>query len=98
MIRTTCAAVLFTLLAANADARTWTVGGVGADFPLIAPAIAASSDGDVIEVRAGVYREDLVLDRRLSIIGIGRPTLFGTGVGTVVTIVAAGCQVSGFAI
>ena len=52
------------LLAARAEARTWTVGGPGADFPLIAPAIAAATAGDVIRVRGGVYREDLVLDKR----------------------------------
>ena len=87
-----------TLLSAAAEARTWTVGGEGADFPFITPAIVASADGDVIEVRAGVYREDLVVDRRLAIRGVGRPTLIGTGIGTVVTIVAPECELSGFAI
>lgn len=90
--------VVLTLLAATADARTWTVGGADADFPFITPAIVAASDGDVIEVRAGVYREDLVVDRRLAIRGIDRPTLIGTGIGTVVTIVAPQCELSGFAI
>ena len=82
----------------GAGARTWTVGGPGADFPLIGPAIAAASPGDTIRVRRGVYRENLVLDRRLSIVGEGRPTLFGTGVGSVVTIVAPRCELTGFAI
>lgn len=86
------------LLPARALARTWTVGGVGADFPFIAPAIAAASGGDVIEVRAGVYREDLVVDRRLTIVGIDRPTLIGTGIGTVVTIVAPQCELTGLTI
>jgi len=84
--------------AAAAEPRTWTVGGAGADFPLIAPAIAAALPGDVIVVRAGVYREDLVLRKRVTITGEGRPTLFGTGLGTIVTIEAAGCELSGFAI
>lgn len=90
--------VVLTLLAAPAQARTWTVGGRGADFPLIAPAIAAASAGDVIRVRGGVYREDLVVDKRLSIVGEGEPRLFGNGVGSVVTIVAAGCELSGLTI
>jgi nitrous oxidase accessory protein len=90
--------VLAAAFCATADARTWTVGGADADFPFIAPAIAAASEGDVVEVRAGVYREDLVLDKRLTLVGVGRPLLIGTGIGTVVTIVASRCEVSGFAI
>ena len=92
------AAFVLALLAGTAEARTWTVGGGGADFPLISPAIAAATDGDVVEVRGGVYREDLLVDKRLKLAGVGRPRLFGTGIGTVVTIVAPECELSGFAI
>jgi nitrous oxidase accessory protein len=98
MRRIAPAAVVLVLFTASADARTWTVGGSGADFPLIAPAIAASAAGDVIRVRGGVYREDLLLDKKLAIVGEGYPTLFGIGVGSVVTITAAGCELSGFVI
>ncbi|MCC7416206.1 MAG: nitrous oxide reductase family maturation protein NosD [Acidobacteria bacterium] len=86
------------LIAAPADARTWTVGRAGADFPLIAPAIAAAAPGDVVEVTGGVYREDLVIDKPLTLVGIDRPVLIGTGEGTVVTITAGGAEVRGFAI
>jgi nitrous oxidase accessory protein len=92
------AIVWLTLAASAAEARTWIVGGAGADFPFIGPAIAAASDGDTVQVRAGIYREDLVITRRLSIVGIGRPTLIGTGIGTVVTIHAAGCVLTGLTI
>jgi nitrous oxidase accessory protein len=78
--------------------RTWTVGGPGADFPFIGPAIVAAAAGDAITVRSGVYREDLVIDKTLALIGEGTPTLFGTGVGSVVTIEADGCELRGFAI
>ena len=74
------------------------MGGPGADFPLIGPAIAAAAAGDEIRVRGGVYREDLVVDKRLAIVGEWRPTLFGTGLGSVVTLLADGCELSGFAI
>src|SRR5262245_38625361 len=89
---------ILALLAGTGEARTWHVGGPTADFPLIAPAIAAAADGDIIEVRAGVYREDLVVDKRLAIVGIGRPTLYGTGLGTVVTMTAAGSELRGLVI
>jgi nitrous oxidase accessory protein len=86
------------LLGVRAEARIWTVGGPGEDFPLIAPAIAAAAAGDEIRVRGGVYRENLIVDKRLAIVGEGRPTLFGTGVGSVVTLLADGCELNGFAI
>jgi nitrous oxidase accessory protein len=98
MRRTTLCLLVLTLVAVSADARTWTVGGTGADFPFIAPAIAAASSGDTIRVLGGVYREDLILDKSLILSGEGHPTLFGTGVGSVVTITAAGCELSGFTI
>ncbi|HJZ74313.1 MAG TPA: nitrous oxide reductase family maturation protein NosD [Vicinamibacterales bacterium] len=85
-------------LVGRADARDWTVGGPNADFPLIAPAIGAAAAGDVIRVRGGVYREDLLVDKRLAIRGEQQPVLFGTGVGSVITIVASGSEVSGFTI
>jgi len=97
-MRTFALTVAFGLAASSADARLWTVGGEGADFPLLAPAIAAASTGDVIRVRGGVYREDLVLNKRLSIRGEGQPLLFGTGIGSVVTITENGCELTGFVI
>ena len=90
--------VLLTAAAIRAEARTWTVGGPGADFPFITPAIAAAASGDVIRVTGGVYREDLILDKSLVLTGEGHPTLFGTGLGSVVTIVAPECELSGFTI
>ena len=63
MRRTALCLLAVALVAVRADARTWTVGGERADFPLITPAIAAAASGDVIRVRGGVYREDLVLDK-----------------------------------
>ena len=73
MRRTALCGFVLALAAVRADARTWTVGGTGADFPLIAPAIAAASAGDVIRVRGGVYRENLVLDKSVVLMGEGRP-------------------------
>ena len=98
MTRLALAAMVVALGASPAWARTWTVGAAGADFPLITPALAAARDGDVIEVGPGVYREDLVLRRRVALVGRGSPVLFGTGAGTVIRIAAHGCEVRGFII
>lgn len=90
------AAFLAGALALPAEARTWTVGGGGADFPLIGPALAAAADGDTVSVRAGVYREDLRLARTIALVGEGRPLVIGTGEGTVIEVAAAGSRVRGF--
>ena len=98
MTRIAAAVFVLVLVSARVDARTWTVGGAAADWPFIAPAIAAAAEGDTIVVARGVYRENLVVDKRLTIAGIDRPTLIGTGDGSVVTLVAGGSEISGFAI
>jgi nitrous oxidase accessory protein len=88
------AAAIGVLLApARADARVWTVGRGATDFPLIAPAVATAADGDEIRIGAGVYREDIVLNKRLTLIGVGRPIIFGTGNGTVIDVVADHCTI-----
>lgn len=92
------AAALLMTIPARVDARVWTVGHGHTDFPLIAPAIAAASDGDEIRIIGGVYREDLVLQKRLSLIGEGRPVLFGTGNGTVIDVAADRCVIRGLVI
>lgn len=86
------------LAPAFASGRVWRVGGPGADFPLIAPAIAAAADGDTVRVGAGVYREDLVVAGRIALVGERWPVLVGTGEGTVVQLRADGSAISGFSI
>jgi nitrous oxidase accessory protein len=92
------AAIALVTIPVRVEGRVWTVGRADADFPLIAPAIAAAADGDEIRVRPGVYREDLVIRKRLSIVGEGRPILFGTGNGTVVDVKADRCEIRGLTI
>jgi nitrous oxidase accessory protein len=96
--RIAVAAALVLIAAGPAAARTWTVGSTGADFPLIAPALAAAQDGDTVAVGPGVYRENLVLHRRVSIVGRGSPVLYGLGTGTVIRILAPGCEIRGLII
>lgn len=84
--------------ASPAAARTWTVGGPGSDFPLLGPALAAAGDGDEVRIGPGVYREDLVLTRRVSLRGEGWPVVMGTGEGAVIEVRAPGCEIRGLAI
>jgi nitrous oxidase accessory protein len=97
--RVTRAVLALAMLAAGigpAAGRTWTVGGAAADFPFIAPAVAAAAAGDTIVVSRGVYREDLELARPVRLIGRDSPMLIGTGLGSVIEVSVPGCEVTGF--
>lgn len=82
----------------TAWARTWTVGAAPADFPLIGPALAAASDGDVIRVGPGVYREALAVHTRVTIAGEGSPVVYGLGSGSVIRVFASGTEIRGLVI
>ena len=81
----------------NLLAATLTVGSA-AQFQSIQSAINSAHAGDLIEVRAGTYNENLFIDKQLTIIGIDRPILRGSGTGSVVVITAGGCALRGFRI
>lgn len=57
------AVVLFALGAPVALAKIWRVGGDGADFDQIQPAIDAARDGDVILVRPVHAYKSFVLEK-----------------------------------
>jgi nitrous oxidase accessory protein len=98
MTRVALAAAFVLLGASAAAARTWTVGAAGADFPLVAPALAAAADGDEIRVAAGVYREALVVTRRVTIVGDGWPLIEGLGAGSIIRVLADGVEIRGLAL
>jgi nitrous oxidase accessory protein len=58
--------------------------------------IDAAPPGSMVEVAAGTYRGDLVLDRPIRLVGRGRPLLLGSGTGSVVRIRADGVSIDGF--
>ena len=100
------AVVLATTGPALAGAATLSVDPSGAGgFASITDALAASASGDVIEVAAGTYTEDLDFAGKevtvLSVDGVGAATIAGTGAGPVVSFVTAegpGAVLEGFVI
>lgn len=52
--------------------------------------------GDRVVVPAGTYDGDLLIDRPITLSGTGRPTLRGSGTGSVVRVRAAGVIIEGF--
>jgi nitrous oxidase accessory protein len=86
------------MLAFLLQLATITVAPGGA-VPTIAEALRQAPEGARIVVQAGTYREvGLVVDRRVELVGEGRPIVDGDGRGHVFTVTAPGVTIRGFAI
>jgi len=59
-------------------------------------AVDRAQPGDRVTVPAGTYTGDLYIDRPLTLSGVGRPTLRGSGTGSVIRVRAAGVVIEGF--
>jgi nitrous oxidase accessory protein len=58
--------------------------------------VDAALPGATVEVEPGTYEGDLLIDRPLRLVGRGRPTLVGSGEGSVVRVRAADVTIEGF--
>lgn len=85
------------LLAAPVRGKTITVASGGA-ITSIQSAVASAQPGDTIEVQPGIYTGNLVLDKPVTLIGIGRPVVRGDGRGSVVTVTGGHCTIRGLVI
>ena len=66
-------------------------------FSKIDEAIKNANDGDIIMVHEGIYEENLVINKRISLIAIGKVTLIGAKAEEpVVKIATNGVQIEGF--
>ena len=72
------------------------VGGEGASFGSIQEAIDAAKEGDVIEVRSGIYKENVLVDKRLILRGRGNPVIDAGGNDTCLRLASSGITVEGF--
>jgi len=59
------------------------------------PRIDAAAPGTTIEIESGRYVGDLYLDRRVRLVGHGRPQLVGSGRGSVIHVRADGIAIEG---
>jgi uncharacterized repeat protein (TIGR01451 family) len=66
----------------------------------IQAAIDAASPGDIIEVHSGTYRENVVVNKQLTLRGVdngtGLPVVDAEGTGDAITLSADGCTLEGF--
>ena len=100
-----CAVILFLCFVGGASAKTWSVDGSGgADFTGIQDAINNSRDGDTILVHSGVYNEKVVVNKSVTLKGIGYPVVAAGGeeatlclpTNDVITLTADGITLVGF--
>ena len=85
-----------------ANASKIIVGQQDADYLQIQQAIDNSTEGDIIEVQSGVYRENVHIYKTLTLQGIdssnGLPVVDAGGSGSVISITSNGTVIKGFSI
>ena len=91
MVRTLLVALSCLLAAGSALAGELTV----LPGQSIAAAIARAAPGDVIRIERGRYTENLLIDKPLTLKGIGRPTLSGGLEGDTIRVVAEDVVIDG---
>jgi len=85
-------------LALPSAAEILKVSPNGSRFRTVAEALRAARAGDAIRVSEGLYDGNLVLDRTLTLEGVGKPVIRGTGAGSTITVTAPACTIRGFVI
>lgn len=60
--------------------------------------LAQAADGDTLRLSPGVYTETLVLDRPVTIDGLGQATIDGQGAGSVITVTGPGVTLRGLTV
>jgi len=83
---------LLALWTAASPAAVWTVSSTG-PLASVQQAIRVAAAGDTIRIQAGAYAGNVVLDRKLSLEGVGRPVIRGEGRASVITVLADGCTI-----
>lgn len=92
-----CLCLLLPGFAPQAHAKTIVVARRG-PISSVQDAVGAAIPGDTIEVQPGTYIGNLLLNKPLTLIGVGRPVIRGEGRGSVITVSGAPCTIRGFVI
>jgi parallel beta-helix repeat protein len=79
--------ILVLCFVGTASATNWSVDSRGgADFTGIQEAINSASDGDTILVYSGIYYENVVVDKSITLKGNGQPVVDANGSGSAITL------------
>ena len=89
--------ILVLCVVVTTSATNWSVDGSGgADFTGIQDAINNASAGDTILVYSGVYYENVVVDKSVTLKGIDQPVVDARGSKSAITLTADGITLVGF--
>ena len=89
--------ILVLCFVVTASAKTWSVDGSGGtDFTGIQDAINNAKDGDTILVYSSIYYENVVVDKSVTLRGIGHPVVDANGSDSAITLTADGITLVGF--
>lgn len=94
----TALALFMSALVMPVYAQNTLIVATDSPYTTIEAALAAAHTGDVIEVHGGAYAAPLVVDKTVSLIGIGQPVIDGQGKGSLVLIGAPQVVFSGFVV
>ncbi len=84
------------LFSGSANAATLTVCLSGCEYSSIQKAIIASSNGDTILVKGGTYLENVKVNKKLTLRGVGNPVVNAGGRGNAIMLSANGISLEGF--
>jgi parallel beta-helix repeat protein len=83
---------------ASASAGVLRVGCGHGSYRTIGAAVSAARNGATILVCHGTYREDVLLSKTLSIVGLGHPVIDATGQDNGFNVTASGSRIQGFTV
>jgi nitrous oxidase accessory protein len=72
--------------------------GPDREFVTVSQALNAASAGDTIRILHHIYKEDILLDKQISLVGEGLPEIHGSGERSVITVLADNCSIAGLKI
>ncbi len=83
-------------LSITSYAKLWEVGSENEYY--LQEVLSQTDDGDAILVKGGIHRGPFFIRKKITLTGLANPLLLGDGTGSVVTVLASGVHLSGFAI
>jgi hypothetical protein len=83
---------------ASASAGVLRVGCGHGSYRTIGAAVSAARNGATILVCHGTYREDVLVSKTLSIVGLGHPVIDATGQDNGFNVIASGSRIQGFTV